>query len=130
MKTIRIITIVLLLLIAINALMAGYQFIKDPSGGSLGISPVLLQHSPFQNFLIPGIILFIVNGIFNLLAALFTLCRWRYFPLMITFQGIILTGWIIIQVILLRDVYLLHYLLGTSGILLFLFGNRLNVGHE
>ena len=127
MRTIRMISITLLLLVAVNAMVAGYLFVKDPSGAALGISTDWLYYSPFSNFLIPGITLFIVNGIFTLVAATFSIFKWKYYPGLITFQGLLLVGWIILQVMFMRDVYFLHYILGAIGILLFTFGNRLNV---
>ena len=66
-RNIRIVAIVLLFIVALNALAAGYSFITDPSGNGLGFSTVYLRTSaPFKNFLIPGIFLFVVNGILSL----------------------------------------------------------------
>lgn len=127
MKTIRIITIALLLLIAVNALIAGYLFIIDPSGSRLQIPVSRLQYSPFTNFLIPGIVLFTVNGVFNLVAAIATIIKLKIYPTLIVWQGIVLIGWIVIQVGLLQDFNFLHFTLGFMGMLLFVFGNRLNV---
>lgn len=127
MKTIRITTVILLLLVAINAVIAGYLFIIDPSGSKLKIPLSVLEYSPFKDFLIPGIILFTVNGIFNFVAATLTIFKWKNYPALIVWQGIILIGWIVIQVIMLREFNLLHFVLASIGILLFTFGNRLNV---
>ena len=127
MRAIRIISIFLLLLVAVNALAAGYLFIVDPSGSRLGITISWLKHSPFQDFLIPGMVLFMVNGVFNLVAALFATFKWDHYARLIAFQGMILTGWIIVQMIFMRDIHFLHVLLGAIGVTLFMFGNRLNV---
>lgn len=127
MKVLRIFAIVLLLLVAVNALVAGYLFITDPTGTKLQIPVSMLKHSPFIDFLVPGIVLFVVNGIFNLVAATFTLFQWKHFPFLIVLQGLLLTGWIFVQVIMLSDFNFLHALLGGTGILLFTLGNRLNV---
>ncbi|MFY9307828.1 MAG: hypothetical protein WAQ28_02145 [Bacteroidia bacterium] len=127
MKGLRIFTIALLLLVAVNALVAGYLFITDPTGTKMYIPVSMLEYSPFTNFLVPGIVLFIVNGIFNLVAAVFVTFQWKHFPFLVVLQGLLLTGWIAVQVILLREFNFLHALLGGTGIVLFTLGNRLNV---
>jgi hypothetical protein len=37
-----------------------------PDGSSIEMSLDWLQHTPFQDYLIPGIILFIANGLFSI----------------------------------------------------------------
>ena len=68
MAKIRIITIVLLFVVSANALFAGYSFMSDPSGQGLKTSVILLRFSPFKDFFIPGLILFTINGLFDLIA--------------------------------------------------------------
>ena len=66
MKTIvKTISILLLLLNGIGALYGGYQLITDPTGSKMQIPLSFLENSPFNDYLIPGIVLFIVNGIFS-----------------------------------------------------------------
>lgn len=127
MKTIRTITIVLLIIISINALFAGYSFITDSTGSGLGISVTKLQHSPFPDFFIPGIILFVFIGLFSLLTAGLTIFHLQNFPRFIVYQSVLLLGWIAVQMILLREINFLHLLFLFLGLLLFMFGNRLNV---
>ncbi|ADI14904.1 hypothetical protein [Truepera radiovictrix] len=57
----------LLLLLSANALFGGYSLLADPSGGGLGMPVSLLEGSLFADFLIPGLILFSVLGLFPLL---------------------------------------------------------------
>lgn len=66
----RITAIALLVFVAIGALYAGYSFIADPSGAGMGMNTSYLIHSPFKNFLIPGIVLFVVNGICNMIVVI------------------------------------------------------------
>ena len=57
--------IFLLAFLGISAIGGGGALIISPSGKLLGGLPLsILEHSPFINFLIPGIILFLVLGIF------------------------------------------------------------------
>lgn len=127
LKNFRITTIIILFAVAINALIAGYLFISDPTGAKLHIPVNILQHSPFKNFLFPGIVLFVVIGVFNIIAAIFTIFQWKNFSTLIVWQGLFLIGWIVIQILFLRDFSWLHIVLGCAGLFLFTLGNRLNV---
>ena len=61
--TARNILISLLLFLGLSALGGGFFLIISPSGKMLGGLPLsILEHSPFSDFLIPGIILFLILG--------------------------------------------------------------------
>jgi hypothetical protein len=121
----RIISIILLFIIALNALAAGYSFIVDPSGKAIGISTDYIRHSPFDSFLIPGIVLFIANGLLGLVAAIVAIRKGRYYQDLIVLQGLILTAWIIVQIIMVRDFNWMHGTCLLIGYLLIRYGNRL-----
>lgn len=54
----------LLAFLSVGAIGGGAALIIDPTGKLLGGLPIaILQNSPFNNFLIPGIILFLTLGI-------------------------------------------------------------------
>ena len=53
----------LLALLGSGAIFGGGVLIASPSGKLFGMPLFLLEHSPFHDFLIPGIILFMVLGI-------------------------------------------------------------------
>jgi len=125
MKKLRIISVILLCFVALNAIIAGWLFIIDPSGSKLGMGLDWLKHSPFDNFLIPGIALFVFNGVLNILAALGVLFNWRHYSDLIIIQGMVLMSWIMVQVILLQELNLLHYLFATIGFSLVVCGIRL-----
>jgi hypothetical protein len=115
----RVIAIILLLFNALSALLGGWGLMSDPSGESLEMPLRFLDHSPFRNFLVPGIILFITNGILSLLFAVMALLKFMNYSWLVIFQGFILTGWLIIQIIMIRDFYgPLHVLYFAVGILL------------
>jgi hypothetical protein len=71
-KTIFIL-LILLAFQALSGLFGGAALVLDPSGSSIRLPLSLLEGSPFGNFLIPGIILFLVLGIFPLI--IFSLLR-------------------------------------------------------
>lgn len=127
MRTICITSILLLLATAINALIAGYVFISDPSGSALNTNITILKFSPFSNFLIPGIILFTVIGIFSLAAFLILIFRFERLYNFVMLQGAFISGWITLQIIFLRSFNFLHILFLAVGILLFVFGRKINL---
>src|SRR5690554_4630226 len=49
--------IALLLLLAVNALAGGAALVAEPSGRLLGMPVSLLAGSPFEDYLVPGVIL-------------------------------------------------------------------------
>lgn len=62
--------IALLLLLAVGALYGGAALIVDPAGDLLGMPVALLAGSPFRDYLLPGIILFGLLGVFPVAVAL------------------------------------------------------------
>ena len=63
-STVRNILIYLLAFLSIGALFGGGILIISPSGKLIGMPLSMLSNSPFNNFLMPGIILFFVFGVF------------------------------------------------------------------
>lgn len=122
MKILHILAILLLLFNGIGAIFGGWSLINDPTGVDIQLPIAYLDHSPFSDFLIPGIILFSVNGIFSLVAMVWTIFRWRNYYWLIMIQGILLGGWIIVQMILLRHFYYLQFLFGGISLILILIG--------
>jgi len=114
----RIIAVCLLFIIGINAIVAGFLFIVDPSGIIMGLTTDYLKHSPFQSYLIPGIILFMFNGILNVAVGILSIKKAENYSKLILCQGLILLGWISIQVYMVRDINPLHIIMFFSGIIL------------
>ena len=121
-KISRIISICLLFLTGINALVAGLLFIIDPGGHKMGMSTTYLSHSPFSTFIIPGITLFVVNGLLNIVVAICCINKYKYYPSLIIVQGLLLSGWIIIQVLFVKDFNSLHLIMLLIGAYLFASG--------
>lgn len=125
MKTLRILAILLLLFNGTGALFGGWSLITDPTGQDLHLPQQLLEHSPFADFLIPGIILFTCVGIFSLLVLLWLNMQWKYHAQLLIIEGLLVTGWIIIQMILIRDISYLHFVFMGIGIFFVLAGRKL-----
>jgi hypothetical protein len=118
----RFTSISLLLFTAINAAVAGVLFIIDPSGNKMGMSVSYIKDSPFNSYLIPGIVLLIVNGLQNFIAAYFVFKKKSFASLLVIIQGILLSGWIVVQVIMVKDISPLHIIMFTIGTILTLSG--------
>jgi hypothetical protein len=118
----KILTGLLLVFNGTGALYGGGNLILHPDGSSIQLSAHWLEHTPFPNYLIPGIVLFIANGLFSLYVLICLLVNNRHYPWLVIAQGVILSGWIIIQVLLIRTVYFLHIILGLVGVALMLLG--------
>jgi hypothetical protein len=65
-------------LLGIGAFFGGLVLIIDPSGGVVNMPMDFLENSPFNNFLIPGIILFSILGIFPLVIAYALITKWHW----------------------------------------------------
>ena len=63
MKTTRNILFILLAFLGLGALFGGSVFVISPTGKLFGMPLTMLDNSPFTDFLIPGIVLFIVLGV-------------------------------------------------------------------
>lgn len=114
--------ILLQLLLGAGALFGGGSLIIDPSGTLIQLPASLLEHTPLDSFLVPGIILFTVLGILPLMIAfgLVTKKKWQAADRLKLFRdrhwswnlslytGFVLIGWITIQMYLVHGVALLH----------------------
>jgi len=115
MKKIYHLLFVLHLFVGIGAMSGGLAAITNPQE-PLGMSAIYLKNSPFTNYFIPGIILFVVIGLGNVFSALM-------FHFKSKFQGYIssvfswaLVIWIFVQCIVLNTVVALHVIFFIIGL--------------
>jgi len=106
----------------LSALAGGFGLMGDPSGKSLQMDASMLSGSPFENFLIPGIVLFVVNGIGNTTGAILSLTRYKYAARVAALFGLILMIWIISQVAWMGYLSFLQPLYFTTGLIQLLAG--------
>jgi hypothetical protein len=121
-KTVRGIAMALLGFLGITSIIGAAPMIADPSGQLLRMPLSLLEHSPFHTFLIPGIILLLANGLLSLLILYATARQRPLYAWGVALQGCILTGWIVVEVILLRMAMWAHYFYGAIGLALIVLG--------
>ena len=125
-KPLRSVAMVLLVLVSLNALAAGYGFIKDPAGKGLGIGTDYLRPgAPFHNFLVPGVVLFVVIGVGSGIVAVSAMAKYHGYKTLVALQGIIIAGWIVVQLFMVKSFHPLHLIIGLIGAVLFYVGMAL-----
>lgn len=94
-------------IVAVGAIPAGYSMIVEPDGTGLGMTTAILKGSPFKDFFIPGLFLFLVNGILNLAGAVMAFLKYKHTWLIGLGLGSALIIWILVQI---YSVGLTHFL--------------------
>jgi hypothetical protein len=116
--------------LSLNGLGGGVVFILEPDGSMMGMSTDWLVRTPFTNFLILGICLFLLNGVFPLIALIGLITKkdnrlfnslnvlkdkhWAWtFTL---YSGIITISWIIVQQ-LIAEYFVLQPIITAVGLI-------------
>lgn len=115
MKIVYRLLLTLHIFVGIGALAGGLAAITNPEN-PLGVPSEALKNSPFNNFLIPGIILFSVIGLGNLLGATAIFLRIKFQSYISIVIGGALVIWIVVQCIMLRSVVQLHVIFFIIGL--------------
>ena len=104
-------------LVGLGAVVCGAMLIVVPTGTLLHLPPDTLKGTPFANFLVPGIILFLVIGIGQLVGGLFTIRKHRYSGYLGAVLGFGLMIWIFVQVNMIGGRDILQYSYFTVGVI-------------
>ncbi|MHB1128306.1 MAG: hypothetical protein ACYC2T_15440 [Bacillota bacterium] len=124
--------IILHFLLGIGALFGGLVFVIDPSGELIKMPIALLENSPFNSFLLPGLILFSVLGVLPITISHALIKKWSWnlanrlniftdkhwvwaFSLYIGFALII---WITIEVFFIKEIAAVHLVYIFLGLLI------------
>jgi hypothetical protein len=126
MKTSKISTAIIQIFNGLSGILGGFMLIKDPSGVSLEMDLEWLQSTPFQNFLIPGIVLFVINGLGNVTGFAVTLSNSKNAGKLALALGAIMMIWIISQVSWIGYKNYLQPLYFFTGLLQLIAGYYLN----
>ena len=116
---------ILLSFISVTAILSGLMMIGYPDGSALNLSSDLLHGTPFKNYLIPGILLVIFVGIINLLAVFYNMRRDPKRYAWTLAGGIMICGWIITQMIIIRSFQWLHMVYLAMGVVVILISLQL-----
>jgi hypothetical protein len=84
--------------IGLGAVGAGLAMVLDPSGANLGMPLDWLGGTPFPDYLVPGVVLLVVNGLGSLTGAVASFTRYRYAGEIAMALGAFLIIWIVAQV--------------------------------
>ncbi len=121
----KILLFVLLLFIGVTAMVSGIMLMAKPDGSFFRLPTDVLYDTPFKNFLLPGIILAFAVGGTNLYALFYQIRNHpRRYGWAIT-GGVLITGWIVVQMILLHTVNWFHFVYIAAGVLVMLIAWQL-----
>lgn len=102
------------LFIGLGAVAGGCALVLGPTGGVLGIPLALLEGTPFRDYLVPGLVLLLVNGVGSLVGTWACFHHRGFAGVLAIGLGIFLMLWIVLQVwwIGFSWVHLLYFALG------------------
>lgn len=116
MKAAKLFLTITHMLVALGGMAGGYAAISSPYS-PMGMPLDNLKNSPFSNYFIPGIILFVLVGLGNALCAVFPRFwpRYRGYP-----SGVIGCGqmtFIVVQCIMIQGIVQLHVIFFIIGLI-------------
>jgi len=117
--------LILVSFIALTSTLSGLLMISNPDGGIMNLQLSLVKGTPFKNFLIPGILLMVVVGGVNVLAVFYNMQRHPNRYNWAIAGGIMISGWIVVQMILIHTAHWLHILYLGIGIIIILLAYQL-----
>jgi len=100
-------------IIAVNAIYGGIGLMVN----GMGMPGDWLNATPFRTWTLPGIALLAAVAVPMSIAAVGELTRWRLAYLASVTAGLVLIGWIVVQVLMLRRYFFLQPVLGIAGVL-------------
>ena len=113
----------------LSGVAGGTGLIADPTAAALGMELEWLHGTPFNNYLIPGIVLLVFNGLGNLTGAVLSIRKNRYYAHIALFFGLVMLVWIISQVAWIGYKSFLQPLYFSTGLLQAILGALL-LKHE
>jgi hypothetical protein len=115
MKKMRIVLFISHMFVGLGGVAGGLGAILNPQA-PMGASVEMLENSPFTDFLIPGLLLFVVIGLGNLVAGAMFLLKLRIQGYLSGCIAGALVAWIVIQCLMLQAVVFLHVLFLCIGV--------------
>lgn len=126
MKLVRWVAIIALGFLGISSIVGAVPMILDPDGTPWRMPQSLLDPCFLDSFLIPGIILFISNGVLSLASLIGVIRRDPGYGWWVTLQGVVLAVWLVVEIAMIRQVLGIHYLYGSLAAVMIASGIVLN----
>lgn len=104
------------LFVGLGALYGGGALVADRTGAVLGMPLELLARSPFDDYLVPGLTLLVVNGVGSLVGAALSLARVRWAGALGLVLGAFLAAWIVLQVLWIGPISWFQPMMLTCGL--------------
>jgi len=108
------ISIIIHFFVGIGAMAGGMGAILSPDA-PMGMPVDAMRLGPFKNYLIPGIVLFSLIGIGNILSGFWSIKRGKFYEYATGVMGAFLIGWLVIQCIILLSIHYLHVVFFVIG---------------
>jgi hypothetical protein len=107
-----------LIFVALSGSVGGVPLMVHAHAEPWWMPQSLLRYSPFRSFLIPGIILFSAIGGLSCWVLFAALQRQPGYGWWVVLQGLVLLGWLIVEVVMLRLAAWPHYFYGAVALVL------------
>lgn len=111
--------------VAVSATFCGLWLMSNPDSGFMNLPYGLLEGTPFTSFLVPGILLTVLVGGINFLAALSNLQEYTNRYNWSVCGGVLTASWVILEMALNRTTYWLQWVYLVIGLLIILVAYRL-----
>ena len=118
----RVLAMGTLLFLGATSVIGAVPMLRDPYGSPLSMPQSLLAHSPFHSYLVPGFVLLVCNGLLSFFIFIAVIRRQKFYGRWIFVQGLVLTGWLLVEVAVLRFVVWPHWFYGGVACLLLICG--------
>jgi hypothetical protein len=118
----RILAMGVLLFLGITSAMGAVPMLRDPYGSPLSMPRSFLTHSPFHSFLVPGLVLLVCNGLLSFFVFVAVFRKQKFYGRWVFAQGMILAGWLLVEIAVLRFVVWPHWFYGGVACLLIICG--------
>lgn len=112
----------LLLFNGAGAIYGGVNLILYPDGSSIQLDSRYLDNTPFDSYFIPGLLLFVVNGLMDIAILVLTVAGARHRHAFVVAQGVFLGGWLLVQVTMIKVVAMMHLVMGATAVLMIVCG--------
>ena len=110
--------IILSSIVAVLATLIGFMMMTVPDGNMINVNVSILKSTSFQDFRVPGVILFLTVGLSNLLAVFYLFVNYKSKFNWSIIGGVLLITWVITQFILIETSRWFDVIALTIGVLI------------